>query len=119
MGSKPSSAAKHQEEGRDSAKSGRNGNGNGDGAVSDEDLKKYTGMTREQLREWSGGARPGVGPNRGAGDITAGPVSGLGGTAAAFGYGGWGPGAGSQGKLKFPIPPEKREGKKEFGSNQE
>lgn len=82
------------------AKSGR------DKPMSDEDLKKYTGMTKDELGEWSKD-RPGVGPHKNAGDITTGPVSGFGGVAAAGGYGGWGPDA--RGDLKFP--PQKQQGK--------
>ncbi|KAJ4391101.1 hypothetical protein N0V93_004716 [Gnomoniopsis smithogilvyi] len=75
------------------AKSGRNN------PISDEDLKKYTGKTKEELNEWSKD-RPHVGGNRNAGSITAGPASGFGGMGAAGGLGGWGPGA--KGDLKFP-----------------
>lgn len=78
------------------AKTGRNVH------ISDEDMRKYTGMTRAELREWSQD-RPGVAGNQPAGKLAMGPVSGLGGLATAEGYGGWGPGAG--GKLKFPPRP--------------
>lgn len=74
--------------------------------ITDEDLKKYTGMTKAELGEWSKD-RPGVGGNKCAGDITNGPASGLGGSAAAGGFGGWGPGA--RGDLKFP--PQKKQAK--------
>ncbi|KAF3769529.1 hypothetical protein M406DRAFT_234768, partial [Cryphonectria parasitica EP155] len=73
--------------------------------ISDEDLKKYTGMTREELGEWSTD-RPGVGGHRNAGDITAGPVTGFGGMAATNGFGGWGPDA--RGDLKFPPKKEEK-----------
>lgn len=82
------------------AKSGRNN------TISDEDMKKYTGMTKEELGEWSKD-RPHVGGNKNAGDITAGPASGFGGMAAAGGLGGWGMGA--KGDLKFP--PQKKQAK--------
>lgn len=71
--------------------------------LSDDDIQKHTGMTREQLTAWSQD-RPGVAENRIVGDITAGPATGFGGMAAGGGFGGWGPGA--NGKAKFP--PEKR-----------
>lgn len=80
------------------AKSGR------DRPVSDEDLKKYTGMTKYELGEWSKD-RPGVGPHKNDGDITTGPVTGFGGMASAGGYGGWGLDA--RGDLKFPPQPQK------------
>lgn len=83
------------------AKSGRSNQ------ISNEDMKKYTGMTKEQIVDWSQD-RPGVGGNRNAGDITIGPTSGLGGTAAAGGRGGWGMDA--RGDLKFP--PQKKQAKK-------
>lgn len=111
MGSKPSSpantsgpeAAAQQQAPQKSlyrryadAKSGRNT------SLSDEDVKKYTGMTRGELRRWAE-TRPGVAGNQAAGKIDAGPASGLGGLAAASGYGGWGTDA--AGKLKFPPRP--------------
>lgn len=77
------------------------------GPLSDDDIKKYTGMSKDQISDWSKD-RPGVAGNRNAGDITVGPASGFGGVAAGEGYGGWGPGA--NGKLKFP-PEKKAEGK--------
>lgn len=67
--------------------------------VSDADLKKYTGMTRDELNDWARD-RPHVAGNRLAGSIDVGPASGLGGMAASDGFGGWGPGA--SGDLKFP-----------------
>lgn len=62
-------------------------------------LKKYTGMTRGELNDWAKN-RPHVAGNRLAGSIDVGPASGLGGVAAADGFGGWGPGASAE--LKFP-----------------
>jgi len=82
------------------AKTGRN-----KPPVSDADLKKYTGMIRDELNDW-GRDRPYVAGNQLAGSITAGPASGLGGAAAGEGYGGWGPGAAAE--LKFPPQKEKR-----------
>lgn len=46
-------------------------------AISDEDLVKYTGMTRAQINEW-GKSRRNVGGNQDAGEITVGVSSGLG-----------------------------------------
>lgn len=82
------------------AKTGRN-----KPPVSDADLKKYTGMTRDELNDWARD-RPHVAGNRLAGSIDVGPASGLGGMAAGDGFGGWGPGA--SGDLKFP--PQQKEG---------
>ncbi|CAN8097570.1 unnamed protein product [Discula destructiva] len=76
-------------------------NGPGTSQISDEDMKRYIGKTKAELGEWAKD-RPGVGGNKNAGDITIGPASGLGGVAAADGYGGWGPGA-RPGNLKFPT----------------
>ncbi|KAK3935884.1 hypothetical protein QBC46DRAFT_40791 [Diplogelasinospora grovesii] len=85
------------------AKTGRNVK------ISDEDLKKYTGMTKAELEEWAKD-RPGVAANQPAGKLTVGPATGFGGYETAHGYGGWGPSAGSD-KLKFP-PQKQQEGKK-------
>lgn len=87
------------------AKTGRN-----KPPVSDAELKKYTGMTRAELNDWARD-RPHVAGNRLAGSIDVGPVSGLGGTAAGEGFGGWGLGA--SGELKFP--PQKRNGDEKGG----
>lgn len=86
------------------AKTGRN-----KPPVSDADLKKYTGMTRDELNDWARD-RPHVAGNRLAGSIDVGPASGLGGMAAGDGFGGWGPGA--SGDLKFP-PQQKKGDEKE------
>ena len=73
--------------------------------ISDEDLKKYTGKSREELKAWAD-TQPGVGKNQLAGKITQGPASGLGGVAAADGYGGWGMGAEpNDGKRGMKFPP--------------
>ncbi|KAK5996891.1 hypothetical protein PT974_02238 [Cladobotryum mycophilum] len=82
---------------------------------SDEDIKKYTGMTRDELNTWAE-TQPGVGKNQLAGKISVGPASGFGGVAAAGGYGGWGPSAepndGNRG-MKFPPRPPQQQPKKE------
>jgi hypothetical protein len=83
------------------AKTGRNVQ------ISDADLKKYTGMTKSELGEWSKD-RPGVGGNQLAGKLAMGPASGLGGLETAQGYGGWGTNA--EGGMKFPPGWEKKEG---------
>ncbi|KAM0352495.1 hypothetical protein ACHAPU_002163 [Fusarium lateritium] len=57
--------------------------------LSDEDIQKYTGKTREQLNDWAD-TQPGVGKNQLAGRVTAGGTSGLSGVAMADGLGGWG-----------------------------
>lgn len=73
-------------------------------AINDDDILKYTGKTRGEINTWAE-TQPGVGKNQLAGKIAAGPASGLGGAAAAGGYGGWGPSAEPQGAnrgMKFP-----------------
>ncbi|KAH7244184.1 pyridoxal phosphate-dependent transferase [Fusarium redolens] len=72
--------------------------------LSDEDILKYTGKTRDELSTWAD-TQPGVGKNQLAGSVTAGPISGLGGVAMADGLGGWGPSAHPNDKnrgMKFP-----------------
>ncbi|KAF6793423.1 hypothetical protein CSOJ01_13918 [Colletotrichum sojae] len=69
------------------------------GEISDADVRKYTGMSKETLSNWAND-RPGVAGNQAAGNITAGNTTGLGGMMAGEGYGGWGPH--SNGPLKFP-----------------
>ncbi|RFU82041.1 hypothetical protein TARUN_121 [Trichoderma arundinaceum] len=71
--------------------------------VSDEDILKYTGRTREQLNDWAE-TQPGVGKNQPAGKLTIGPASGFAGSAAAGGLGGWGT-EGTR-KMKFPAKKE-------------
>ncbi|EON95817.1 hypothetical protein UCRPA7_8690 [Phaeoacremonium minimum UCRPA7] len=83
------------------AKSGRNNE------ISDEDMKKYTGKTRDELNTWAKTA-PDVAGNQVAGKIDTGPASGLGGAAAAGGYGGWGYEAGA--RAKYP-PQQRNDGK--------
>lgn len=84
------------------AKSGRNNQ------ISDEDMKKYTGKTRDELNEWAKTA-PDVAGNQMAGKIDNGPATGLGGAAAAGGYGGWGFEAGA--RAKYPPTQPKNDGK--------
>lgn len=69
------------------------------GEISEEDLKKYTGMNKAELADWAE-HRPGVGKNQPAGKLDAGPGSGFAGAAAGDGFGGWGPGADPN--MKFP-----------------
>lgn len=76
--------------------------------ISDEDLQKYLGKSREEIIAWSE-TRPGVGKNQLAGGIAIGPASGLGGVAAADGYGGWGPSAAPKDANRgMKFPPEKK-----------
>ncbi|KAM0425087.1 hypothetical protein ACHAPT_009647 [Fusarium lateritium] len=73
--------------------------------LSDEDIKKHTGMSRDELNAWAE-TQPGVGKNQLAGRVNAG--SGLGGVAAADGLGGWGPSTEpNDGKRGMKFPPEK------------
>ncbi|RBR24635.1 uncharacterized protein FIESC28_02568 [Fusarium coffeatum] len=72
--------------------------------LSDEDIQKYTGKSREELKTWAD-STPGVGKNQLAGKATVGDVSGFGGMAMGDGYGGWGPSAEPTDKnrgMKFP-----------------
>lgn len=64
----------------------KRGPGNG---LSDEDLKKYTGMDRTEFEKYKSNT-PGVAGGQRAGDITAGGISGFGATGAGDGMGGWG-----------------------------
>lgn len=72
--------------------------------ISDEDMKKYTGMTKAELQEWAKD-RPGVAGNQAAGKLAMGGATGFGGYETSQGYGGWGPDA--EGKLKFPPKKQK------------
>ncbi|EKJ77844.1 hypothetical protein FPSE_01937 [Fusarium pseudograminearum CS3096] len=75
--------------------------------LSDEDIKKYTGKTREELGTWAD-STPGVGKNQLAGRAMIGEASGLAGVAMADGYGGWGPSAEPNDVnrgMKFPPKP--------------
>ncbi|KAG7288523.1 hypothetical protein NEMBOFW57_004876 [Staphylotrichum longicolle] len=78
------------------AKTGRNVQ------ISDEDMVKYTGMTKAEMQEWAKD-RPGVAGNQPAGKLAMGSATGFGGYETSKGYGGWGPGA--EGELKFPPKP--------------
>lgn len=73
--------------------------------ISDDDVKKYTGMTKDELKDWAED-RDGVAGNQAAGKLNAGPASGFAGYEAAHGVGGWGPDA--KGEAKFP-PQESKE----------
>ncbi|KAK7397570.1 hypothetical protein QQX98_013057 [Neonectria punicea] len=82
--------------------------------LSDEDILKYTGKSRAELKTWADG-RPGVGKNQLAGNLAMGETSGLGGVAVGEGYGGWGPGSNPSDEsrgLKFPPGKTEGEGKK-------
>ncbi|KAM7186043.1 hypothetical protein V8F33_012034 [Rhypophila sp. PSN 637] len=74
------------------AKSGRNK------TISDEELLKYTGKTKDQIVDW-GKNTPGVAGNRLAGTLAMGGTTGLGGMAASEGFGGWGTDAGREPKV--------------------
>ncbi|POR31690.1 hypothetical protein TPAR_08099 [Tolypocladium paradoxum] len=76
--------------------------------ISDEDLKKYTGKTRDEFDAFAANT-PGVGRNQLAGKMSVGPASGLGGLAAGEGYGGWGPGAEPNGPDRGMTFPPRRE----------
>lgn len=79
--------------------------------ISDEDILKYTGKTRAEINDWAD-TQPGVGKNQLAGKISIGNASGLGGAAAAGGFGGWGPSAEPQGPNRgMKFPPKDLEGK--------
>ncbi|KAM4066226.1 hypothetical protein HRG_000361 [Hirsutella rhossiliensis] len=76
--------------------------------LSDEDIKKYTGKSRDELNAWAED-QPGVGKNQLAGKLAVGGASGLAGAAAGAGFGGWGPDAepsGADRGMKFPPKPE-------------
>lgn len=73
--------------------------------ISDKDMEKYTGMTRDELQDWAKD-RDGVAGNQAAGKLDAGPASGFAGYEAAHGVGGWGTDA--KGDAKFP-PQESKE----------
>ncbi|KHN95053.1 uncharacterized protein MAM_07102 [Metarhizium album ARSEF 1941] len=79
--------------------------------ISDEDILKYTGKTRDALKDWADN-QPGVGKNQLAGKLAIGNASGLGGAAAGAGYGGWGPSAEPQGANRgMKFPPQRLESK--------
>ncbi|KAJ0373541.1 hypothetical protein COL26b_008262 [Colletotrichum chrysophilum] len=85
-----------------------------DKVISDEDLLKYTGKTREEINAWAKD-RPGVAGNQAAGTLAAGPATGFGGMATADGFGGWGTDAGSEPK----YPPQQKTTRAEGGSGVE
>ncbi|PTB65675.1 hypothetical protein BBK36DRAFT_1159815 [Trichoderma citrinoviride] len=70
--------------------------------LTDEDILKYTGKTRDQLNAWAE-TQPGVGKNQPAGKISVGSASGFVGAGAGEGLGGWG--AEGTRKMKFPPQP--------------
>ncbi|KXX78614.1 hypothetical protein MMYC01_204487 [Madurella mycetomatis] len=70
------------------------------GEISEADVVKYTGKTKRQIDEWAK-TRPGVAGNQAAGKLDMGPTTGLGGSVAGEGYGGWGPNANAP--TKFPL----------------
>jgi hypothetical protein len=75
--------------------------------LSDEDIKKYTGKTREELKTWAD-STPGVGKNQLAGRAMIGEAAGVSGVAMADGLGGWGFGAepnDANRGMKFPPKP--------------
>ncbi|KAK7438354.1 hypothetical protein CaCOL14_007795 [Colletotrichum acutatum] len=78
------------------------------GEISDADVLKYTGMSKDTLNGWAAD-RPGVGGNRAAGSITTGSPSGLGGMMAETGYGGWGTDSNSTPKLPPTTKSENQE----------
>ncbi|KAF4450250.1 hypothetical protein F53441_6532 [Fusarium austroafricanum] len=79
--------------------------------ISDEDILKYTGKTRDELNTWADN-QPGVGKNQLAGTVTVGPVSGFGGVAMGEGLGGWGPSAvPTDANRGMKFPPHKPESK--------
>lgn len=63
--------------------------------MTDEDLKKYTGMDRAEFDKYAA-TTPGVAGGQAAGSVTAGGNSGLGGSAMGEGLGGWGLEAGKR-----------------------
>ena len=72
--------------------------------LNDDDIKKYTGRSHDEITEWAETA-PGVGKNQLAGKISVGGASGLGGVASAEGYGGGGyegQDTGANRGLKYP-----------------
>lgn len=76
--------------------------------ISDADLLKYTGKTREQFDSWKE-TQPGVGRNQLAGNVSQGDAMGLGGVAMGAGVGGWGPGAAPAGADRgMKFPPERK-----------
>lgn len=81
--------------------------------IPEEDVKKYTGMDRDQLKEWSKD-RPDVGGNQLAGKINMGTSGGLG-MPNHFSYTGRGDSAAAE--MKFP--PEQKKAAKEVDGDSE
>ncbi|KAL7948748.1 hypothetical protein V8C42DRAFT_341793 [Trichoderma barbatum] len=71
--------------------------------VTDEDIVKYTGKTRDELNAWAEN-EPGVGKNQAAGKLAVGAASGFVGAGAAGGVGGWG----VEGTRKMKFPPKQQ-----------
>ncbi|KAM0450020.1 hypothetical protein ACHAPV_008648 [Trichoderma viride] len=71
--------------------------------VTDEDILKYTGKTRDELNTWAETA-PGVAGNQPAGKLAIGAASGFAGEGAAGGLGGWG----VEGTRKMKFPPQQK-----------
>ncbi len=92
------------------AKTGRNVQ------ISDEDMVKYTGMTKAELQEWSKD-RPGVAGNQAAGKLAMGQATGFGGYETSQGYGGWGSDA--EGNMKFPPKARGGEGEKDVDEEED
>ncbi|KAL7936484.1 hypothetical protein V8C35DRAFT_234766 [Trichoderma chlorosporum] len=82
--------------------------------LTDEDILKYTGKTRDELNEWADN-QPGVGKNQAAGKLTVGASSGFAGAAAAGGLGGWG----AEGTRKMKFPPQEKPAKNVDDSDEE
>ena len=78
--------------------------------MKEEDILKYTGRTKADIAQWSKTA-PGVAGNQLAGKLDMGNTTGLGGSAAAEGHGGWGWDANS--KAKFPPAGKPKKGELE------
>jgi hypothetical protein len=77
--------------------------------LSDEDIQKYTGKSREELKAWAD-STPGVGKNQLASKALVGDASGFGGMAMGDGYGGWGPSAEPNDENRgMKFPPKKDE----------
>jgi hypothetical protein len=81
--------------------------------ISEDDLKKYTGMNKDQLNEWSKD-RPDVAGNQLAGKINMGTAGG-GGIPNSFSYTGRGDSAAAE--MKFP--PEQKKAAKEVDGDSE
>ncbi|KAJ4260402.1 hypothetical protein NW762_007141 [Fusarium torreyae] len=86
--------------------------------LSDEDILKYTGKTRDELNTWAK-TQPGVAGNQLAGRAAIGPAAGLGGVAIGEGLGGWGPSAEPNDENRgMKFPPSKAPPAKEIGDSE-